>query len=349
MDMNEIDISQYSIWRDYVIGQIETERLRTMLRVNSDTLTHYYHIGAEILRKQKEQGWGAHVIDLLSADLVAKFGKDSGYGVRNLKYMRQFAEEYPDFPFVQVPLAQNGEIVQVSLAQIPWYHHISLISSVKDIKERAFYIQQTALQGWSRDVMLLQVDNDLYSKSGKALTNFKDVLPPATSDLARDIFKDPYNLGFVDMAKVKRELDLQDQIVRKISEFLLELGMGFAYVGKEYRVVADDEDSRIDLLMYHTKLHCYVAIELKVVEFKPEFVGKLNYYLSLIDDQLRTPEDNPTIGLLLCRTKNNTKVEYSLRGMTQPIGVSEFTAASIPDDWRNALPSPQELEAKLHE
>ena len=218
-------------------------------------------------------GWGSNVIDNLSHDLCERYSDLKGFSVRNLKYMRAFAKSYPDFPIVQVPLAQ-----------ITWYHHISLITRVKDITERAFYIQQTAQNGWSRDIMLMQIDSDLYHRQGRAITNFSQTLPNVQSDLAKSIFKDPYNFGFLGMAGLQREMDVERKLTEKITDFLLELGSGFSFVGRQYHIVVDGDDYYVDLLMYHLKLHCYVAIELKSGEFKPEFVSKLNFYISAIDD-----------------------------------------------------------------
>ena len=285
--------------------------------------------------------------------------------IRNLKYMRQFADEYPDFPFVQVPLARlhempvlqarlakftvsaDGEFVQVPLAQITWYHHISMIPKVKDKVIRAFYMTEAAIQGWNRDIMVLQIENEYYKKAQALPNNFDTTLPPVNSDLARAAFKDPYNLGFVDMTKVKQELDLENQLANKVTDFLLELGKGFVYIGHQFPLNIAGEESKVDLLMYHTRLHCYVAIELKIGEFKPEFLSKLNYYISAIDDLVKMPEDNPTIGLLLCRSKNNTKVEYALRGMTQPLGVAEYQTNKMIEELKSELPSIDDLEQTL--
>lgn len=360
-----INPAEYKHWLQNICNEIDRQKLQAIMQLNSATLQHYWWVGNDILRKQKEQGWGTKVIDMLSRDLQKRYGSDSGYSIRNLKYMRKFAKEYPDFPFVQVPLAQlqekpilqaklakftissDGTFVQVPLAQITWYHHISLFPKVKDTALRAFYITETARQGWNRDMMLLQIESE-YHKNIKALpNNFRSTLPPVHSDLAQAAFKDPYNLGFVDMTKVKQEHDLEDQLASRVTDFLLELGKGFAFVGRQYPLEIDAEDNHIDILMYHTQLHCYVVIELKVVDFRPEFASKLNYYISAVDDLLKTPQDNPTIGLLLCRSKSNTKVEYALRGMTQPLGVAEFQTKKILEDIKSSLQSIDDLEKNI--
>ena len=342
----------YSEWKNEIIEQIHHRQLRAVLNVNAETLQNYWEIGKQILHAQEEKGWGKHIIDYLSQDLEAEFGKGQGYSVRNLKYMRLFAQEYPDFPIVQVPLAQiecKDQNTQVLLTQITWYHHISLISKVKNICERAFYITETARNGWSRDVMLMQVDSKLYERSGKAINNFTQTLPFPQSDLAKAVFKDPYNFGFIEMSAKQNELDIERQLTSRINDFLLELGKGFAYVGRQYHLSVDGDDYYIDLLMYHTRLHCYVVIELKAVEFMPEFVSKLNFYISAVDDLVKMPEDKPTIGLLLCRTKSKVKAEYALRGITQPLGIASYETERILKEVKSSLPSVEEIEKELEE
>lgn len=342
------NMPEYEIWKNELINQIHHRQLRTLFNINADTLHNYFEIGKRIIAAQKEKGWGSRVIEQLSQDLEKEFGKNKGYSVRNLKYMRLFAEEYPDFPFWQVPLTKlSDEKVQVPLAQITWYHHISLISKVKDKIERAFYINETAINGWSRDVMLLQVSNGLFERQGKSINNFAQTLPLPQSDLAVSVFKDPYNFAFVDFSAKQNELDIERQLTTKINDFLLEMGKGFAYIGRQYHLTVDGDDYYIDLLMYHTKLHCYVVIELKAVEFIPEFISKLNFYISAVDEQLKTAEDKPTIGLLLCRSKSNIKAEYSLRGLTQPLGIAEYETQKILNEVKSSLPSIEEIELNL--
>ena len=359
--------NEYQKWLNYLYEEIDKQRLKAVMQLNAATLQHYWWLGNDIIQKQKEQGWGAKVIDQLSFDLQKRYGGDSGYSSRNLGYMKSFAKEYPDFPFLQVPLAKlqempilqarlakftvsaDGNFVQVPLAQITWYHHISMIPKVKDVALRAFYMTEAAIQGWNRDIMMMQIEDGYFKKAQALPNNFDATLPPANSDLARAAFKDPYNLGFVDMTKVMREKDLEEQLANKVTDFLLELGKGFSYIGHQYPLNIAGEENKVDLMMYHTRLHCYVAIELKVVDFKPEFLSKLNYYISAIDDLVKMPEDNPTIGLLLCRTKNNTKVEYALRGMTQPLGVAEYQTSKIIEELKSELPSIDDLENTLND
>ena len=354
----------YTQWRKDIEHLIDTAKLHTALNVNVGTLTLYWNIGKSILHKQEQEGWGKQVIEQLSKDLISRYPDDRGYSVRNLRYMKRFASAYPDFPILQVPLAElkelpilqatlaeleneGREFVQVPLAQISWYHHISLLPKVKDKAQRAYYITETAQNGWSRDVMLLQIDNGYIHAKGHAINNFEQTLPPLQSDLARYIFKDPYNFSFIGTIALQNELDIEKSLTSKITDFLLEMGRGFAYIGRQYHISVDGDDYYIDLLMYHLKLHCYVVVELKAVEFKPEFVSKLNFYISAVDDLVKSTEDKPTIGLLLYRTKSNKKAEFSLRGITQPMGIAQYETEKLFADVASALPQIEEIENKL--
>lgn len=356
----------YTQWRKDIEQLIDTAKLHTALNVNVGTLTLYWNIGKSILQKQEQEGWGKQVIEQLSKDLISRYPDDRGYSVRNLRYMKRFASAYPDFPILQVPLAElkelpilqatlaeleneGKEFVQVPLAQISWYHHISLLPKVKDEAERAYYITETAQNGWSRDVMLLQIDNGYIHAKGHAINNFEQTLPPPQSDLARYIFKDPYNFSFIGTVALQNELDIEKSLTSKITDFLLEMGHGFAYIGRQYHISVDGDDYYIDLLMYHLKLHCYVVVELKAVEFKPEFVSKLNFYISAVDDLVKSPEDKPTIGLLLCRTKSNKKAEFSLRGITQPMGIAQYETEKLFADVASALPQIEEIEKSVED
>lgn len=356
----------YAQWRKDIEHLIDTAKLHTALNVNVGTLTLYWNIGKSILQKQEQEGWGKQVIEQLSKDLISRYPDDRGYSKRNLGYMKSFAMQYPDFPFLQVPLAKLKELpilqatlaklegegkdfVQVPLAQISWYHHISLLPKVKDEAQRAYYITETAQNGWSRDVMLLQIDNGYIHAKGHVINNFEQTLPPPQSDLARYIFKDPYNFSFIGTVALQNELDIEKSLTSKITDFLLEMGRGFAYIGRQYHISVDGDDYYIDLLMYHLKLHCYVVVELKAVEFKPEFVSKLNFYISAVDDLVKSPEDKPTIGLLLCRTKSNKKAEFSLRGITQPMGIAQYETEKLFADVASALPQIEEIEKSVED
>lgn len=365
-DGNTLLPAGYNQWRKGIENLIDTAKLKTAISVNMGTLSLYWNIGKSILQKQEQEGWGKQVIEQLSNDLISRYPDDRGYSIRNLRYMKRFASEYPDFPILQVPLAElkklpilqatlaeleneGKEYVQIPLAQISWYHHISLLSKVKDEAQRAYYITETAQNGWSRDVMLLQIGNGYIHAKGHTINNFEQTLPPLQSDLARYIFKDPYNFSFIGTVALQNELDIEKSLTSKITDFLLEMGRGFAYIGRQYHISVDGDDYYIDLLMYHLKLHCYVVVELKAVEFKPEFVSKLNFYISAVDDIVKSPEDKPTIGLLLCRTKSNKKAEFSLRGITQPMGIAQYETEKLFADVASALPQIEEIEEKLEE
>ena len=313
--------------------EIRTAQYRATVSVNRELLVLYHSIG-EVINEHKT--WGSKFVENLAADIKISFPDATGYSVRNLKYMAKFALRFPD-----------KEIVQAALAQITWYHHISLLSKVKDDTERAYYITETAQNGWSRDVMLMQIDNGYIYAKGHAINNFEQTLPPPQSDLAKYIFKDPYNFSFLGTVALQNELDIEKSLTSKITDFLLEMGRGFAYIGRQYHITVDGDDYYIDLLMYHLKLHCYVVVELKAVEFKPEFVSKLNFYISAVDDSVKSPEDKPTIGLLLCRSKSDKKAEFSLRGITQPMGIAQYETEKLFADVASALPQIEELERNI--
>lgn len=367
----------YEAWSKEIVSLIETAKYQAALKVNAELLALYWKIGTEIIQKQQQQGWGAQVIVQLSKDLMRHFPEDQGYSDRNLRNMKRFAVEYPDFPFLQVPLAEmeknpiwqvplakiqdnqiwqvplaklnkdGEEYVQVPLTQITWYHHISLIPKVKDLAERAFYIMATAQEGWSRDVMLLQIANGYINAKGKVVNNFDKALPPVQSDLARYTFKDPYNFSFLGTVALQNELDIEKKLAERVTDFLLEMGRGFSFVGRQYHLSVDGDDYYMDILMYHLKLHCYVVVELKAVEFVPEFVSKLNFYISAVDEYVKSPEDKPTIGLLLCRSKSDTKARFALRGITQPLGIAQYETEKLFADVASALPQIENLEASL--
>lgn len=298
---------------------------------------------------QEQKGWGSQIIDNLSKYIKNEFPESTGFSVRNLKYMRAFAEEYPDFPIVQVPLAQlENEFVQFPLAQIPWYHHISLLTKVKSLENRLFYINETAKNGWSRDVMLLKIKSNLHQRQGSAITNFEYTLPDPQSELAKQSINDPYVFDFLSLSEDFKEKDIENQLIKHVSKFLLELGKGFAFLGSQYHLEVAEQDYYLDLLFYHTNLKCYVVIELKNTKFIPEYAGKLNFYLSAVDDKLKQENDQPSIGIVLCRDKNNVEVEFSLRGMSQPIGVSEFNLTeTLPEYLKSSLPTIEEIEKGL--
>lgn len=359
-----IQETEYKSWRCRIEAMIEHSKLKAVMSVNEEMLALYWKIGKDILEKQRTLGWGTQVIHQLSMDLTHRFPDDRGYSERNLRNMKRFADAYPQFPIWQVPLAKLGELpisqstieqlknddgdfLQVPLAKMSWYHHISLLPKAKDDATRAFYILETVANGWSRDVMLLQVDNDYIKAKGKAVSNFDNTLPPPQSDLAKYAFKDPYKFSFLGTVALQNELDLEKSLASKVTEFLLEMGRGFAFVGRQYHVSVDGDDYYIDILMYHLKLHCYVVVELKAVEFIPEFVSKLNFYISAVDEYVKTPEDKPTIGLLLCRTKSDKKAQFALRGITQPMGIAEYETEQLFADVASSLPQIEDIENEM--
>jgi predicted nuclease of restriction endonuclease-like (RecB) superfamily len=319
--------------------RIQQERLRVVLAANTAMVLLYWDIGRVILDRQEREGWGAKVIDRLAADLREAFPDMKGFSPRNLKYMRAFAAAWP-----------HRAIVQQLAAQIPWFHNCVLLDRVTDSTERIWYIRQVIEHGWSRNILALQIDGRAHQRQGKALTNFKATLPPADSDLAAQVFKDPYLFDFLGTADPRREREVEQALVDHIQRFLLELGSGFAFVGRQVHLEFASHDYYLDLLFYHLKLRCYVVIELKAVPFDPGFAGQLNMYLSAVDDLLRHPDDKPTIGLLLCRAKDRFIVEYALRDLRKPVGVAGWETTlveKLPEELRGSLPSVEEIEAEL--
>jgi predicted nuclease of restriction endonuclease-like (RecB) superfamily len=348
--------------------RIQTAQVKAALSVNAEMISLYWEIGKMILDRQRDEGWGAKIIDKLSKDLVSEFPEMKGFSSRNLKYMRKFAEAYPNLkfanepieinsPFVQQVVAQksleeNSPFVQGPLAQITWYHNIALMDKVKSKEERLWYAKQAIKNGWSRNILVHQIESGLYQRQvlTEKTTNYDRTLPSPQSDLAQQTLKDPYIFDFLSLGKKAKERELENELTRHITKFLLELGAGFAYVGKQYHLYVGGKDFYIDLLFYHLKLRCYVAIEIKTGDFKPEYAGKINFYLSALDDLLKHAEDNPSIGIVLCRTKNKVIAEYALRDVTKPIGLAKYKLSHIiPEELQKSLPEPEEIEKELGE
>ena len=333
--------------RDYpeilreITQRIRRQRLGIVFAANAGMVLLYWDIGKMILERQQRAGWGARIIDRLARDLRNVFPDMKGFSPRNLKYMRAFAAAWPD-----------AKIVQEALAQITWYQNLALLEKLEDREVRLWYARAARTQGWSRAVLEMQIDSLAHERHGKALSNFKETLPPADSDMAEQVFKDPYLFDFLGTADHRRESEVERALVDHIQKFLLELGTGFAFVGRQVLLEVGDQDFFVDLLFYHLKLRCYVVIELKAVPFKPGFVGQLNMYLSAVDDLLRHPDDKPTVGLLLCRSKNHLVVEYALRHLKRPIGVAEWETKivkSLQKELKGSLPTVEELEKELDE
>jgi len=329
----------YALMLEELKTRIQEERLRVVLSANAAMVLLYWDIGRVILDRQQREGWGAKVIDRLSTDLRQAFPDMRGLSPRNLKYMRAFASAWPE-----------RQIVQEGLAQITWYHNIALLERLGDSQTRLWYAQKTIANGWSHNILIMQIENAAYEREGKAITNFPATLPPPDSDMAVQVFKDPYLFDFLGTADPRREKEVEQALMDHIQRFLLELGVGFAFVGRQVHLEIGSQDFYLDLLFYHLKLRCFVVVELKAVAFDPSFVGKLNLYLSAVDDLMRHPDDKPTIGLLLCRSKNRLIVEYALRDFKKPIGVAQWQTKivrSLPKELRGSLPTIEELEKEL--
>lgn len=327
----------YTAWLDELKTRIHTAQQQAALAVNRELVLLYWQIGRDILERQDREGWGAKVIERLAQDLRNAFPDMRGFSPRNLKYMRAFAEAWPDVEFVQGVLAQ-----------LPWYHQLALLDKLRTEDERRWYAAKAIEHNWSRNVLVIQIETRLRERSGKAITNFAARLPTPMSDLARESLKDPYRLDFLGLGAEVQERAIEDAIVHHITRFLLELGAGFAFVGRQIHLEVGGEDFFIDLLFYHLKLRCFVVIELKAGAFKPEYAGKLNFYLSAVDTQMKTEQDGPSIGLLLCKSKNKVVAEYALRDFGKPIGVAEYQlVAALPAELQTSLPSIEAIEQAL--
>lgn len=318
--------------------RVYQSRYHAAQQVNKELILLYHHIGSQILSSQHEQGWGAKIIDQLSKDLRNAFPEMKGFSERNLKYMRKFADEYTDFKFVQ-------EV----LAQLTWYHNVTLLEKISDQEVRRFYIKNAIEHGWSRNIMVMQIEKGLHQRQGQAITNFNDKLPHPLSELAHHTLKDPYIFDFLSVGKEAQEREIEKALIDHVEKFLLELGAGFAFVGRQYHLEVGKKDFYIDLLFYHLKLRCFVVIELKTGDFKPEYAGKMNFYLSAVDDLIKHESDQPSMGLILCKSKDNILAEYALRDMTKPIGLAEYRLnEALPEHIQTALPTIEELEAELN-
>jgi len=329
----------YPILLEELKNRIGTERVRTTFAANASMLLLYWDIGQAILIRQAKEGWGAKVIDRLSTDLRNAFPDMRGLSARNLKYMRTFSEAWP-----------KRAIVQEALAQLPWYQNLALLEKLDTPDDRLWYAAKTLEHGWSRNILVLQIQSQLHKRQGKAITNFPSALPAVESDMAAQVFKDPYLFDFLGTADPRREREVEQALVNHVQKFLLELGAGFAFVGKQMPLEVGDQDFLVDLLFYHLKLRCFVVVELKSVPFDPAFIGQLNLYLSAVDDLLRHSDDLPTIGLLLCKGKDQLVVEYALRNFQKPIGVADWETqivSSLPEGLKGSLPSIEEIEAEL--
>ncbi|MHB1485642.1 MAG: PDDEXK nuclease domain-containing protein [Saccharofermentanales bacterium] len=328
--------SEYFDFLNEIKTKIKNAQYRAALNVNREMILLNYNIGKSIISKSV---WGNKFIENLAMDIKLEFPNVTGYSIRNLKYMKKFAEMFEDFT-----------IVQAVLAQLTWYHHIALMDKTKDYDKYLWYASKTIDSGWSRNVLVHQIEYKLYERQTKSqkITNFSVALTHPQSELAIQTIKDPYIFDFVDMKKDMVEKEIEDELVKNITKLLLELGTGFAFIGNQYHLEVGGEDFYIDLLFYNLNLRCYIIVELKTGNFKPEFAGKLNFYLSAVDDLLKKDIDNPSIGLLLCKDKNKLIAEYALKDITKPIGVSEYRLMDIlPKDFEKTLPSTEDIENRI--
>lgn len=331
------EFSSYTDLVEALKVRIRSARVQAALAVNAELVHLYWGIGQDILARQATEGWGARVIDRLADDLRRDFPDMAGLSGRNLRYMRAFAEAWPD-----------PAIMQQVVARLPWGHNVRLLEAVKAPAERIWYARQAIEHGWSRNVLVAQIDSDLFARQGRALTNFSRTLPSPQSELAQQLVKDPYSFEFLALGPELRERDLERGLLDELRAFFLELGKGFAFVGSQYHLEVGGQDYYLDLLFYHLRLRCYVVIELKVEAFKPEFAGKMNFYLSAVDDQLRHPQDAPSIGIILCQSKNEVVVEYALRDAAKPMGVAGYRLSpSLPSALQEDLPTPVDIEREL--
>ena len=375
--MNDLNSNQpYADFLLQIKAQIKSSQIKAAVSVNSALIQMYWNAGEMIATNQALFEGRNNYIEQLAKDIKAEFPDISGFSRSNLFSIRQFylfynsisvqqavglkemdigetnnqqlTEQMPDSLQQAVPPNDISNVLSL-LVQIPWGHHILILTKVKDTEAALFYLRQTIEQNWSRAVLGLQIEQNLFARQGKAITNFAQTLPEQQAALARQILKDPYNFGFLTLEAEVQELEIEKQLAGQIEKFLLELGRGFAFIGRQYNLKIGKKDYYLDLLFYHIRLRSFVVIELKAVEFEPEFAGKLNFYLSAVDDLLKTETDQPTIGILLCKSKDRIEVEYALRDINKPIGVSEFTFTEIlPEELKTNIPTVEEFETELN-
>ncbi len=339
--MNELKkTTDYFHWINDLKSKIHAAQTKVALTINSQLLELYWEIGKDISERQENTDWGSKFIEQTAIELKNEFPEIKGFSRRNLYAIRQWYKFY----------SEKYQFVPQSVAQIPWGHSRLIISKIKDIAEAEFYCNETIKNGWDRDTLEIQIENQLFSNKGNAITNFQETLPAAQSKLATETLKDPYNFDFLGLQNDALERAIEDELVKNITKFLLELGKGFAFLGRQYKIEISETDYFIDLLFYHLDLRCYIVIELKAGKFKPEYAGKLNFYLSAVDSQIKKPEDNKTIGILLCKKKDRIEAEYALRDINKPMGISEYRLTdAIPENIKTKLPSIEELENELTE
>jgi len=339
---NELSLNnEYKHWLKDLKQKVLQSQLKAVVKVNGALLEFYWELGEEIVHRQAQARWGDGFLKQLSQDLMAEFPEMKGFSKRNLEQIRKWYQFWSSASEIaQQPVAQ--------LWQIPWGHNLKIIAKCQSVEEAVYYVQNTMDNGWSRSVLTHQIESGLWQRKGKAISNFNETLPAPQSDLAQQALKDPYVFDFLTLSKQHSERELEQGLIEHITHFLLELGAGFAYMGKQYPIQVGERDFFIDLLFYHAQLHCYVVIELKIGDFEPEHAGKLNFYIKAIDEQLRKEADQPTIGILLCKNKDRLVAEYALSDIQKPIGVSEYQLTqSLPKNLQSKLPSIEEIENEL--
>ncbi len=333
--------TSYQQWLKDLKDRLRLAQQRAALSVNAELLQFYWTLGSDIVERQKSTTWGDGFLTQLSHDLMSEFPEMKGFSKRNLEQIRKWHLYWSANPVIAKQPATQ-------LWQIPWWHHVVILSKCQSHAQALYYLEQTIAHGWSRSVLVHQIESRLWEREGKAISNFSQSLPAPQSDLAQQTLKDPYFFDFVSLGKEHTERELENALVRHVTKFLMELGAGFAYMGKQVPLQVGERDFFLDLLFYHTHLHCYVVIELKTTDFEPEHAGKLNFYIKAVDEQIRRPGDQPTIGLLLCKNKDKLVAEYALSDIHKPMGIAEYQLTHIlPSDLQDSLPSIEQIEAAI--
>ncbi len=353
--------SSYKKWISEVSNRFKASQIKASIKVNDEMLRFYWLLGRDIEMMKKNVSWGSHVYQKISKDLVEELPEIKSFSPRNLQYMNQFYRLYSDVQITHQLDAQifenkitpqaGAQMAKNIIFMIPWGHHKVIMDKCKDDQKKAlFFVQKTLENNWSRAVLLNFLDTQLFDRQGKAVTNFELTLPPSRSDLAQELTKDPYNFDFITLTQNYNEKELKDALMDNITAFLLELGNGFAFVGREYRIEIGNTENFIDMLFYNIKLHCYVVVEVKVTAFEPAFTGQLGTYVVAVNHTLKSDKDAPTLGLLVCKSKDNVQAKYAIESSSQPLGVSEYELSNlVPDDFKGTLPTIEEIEAELNE
>jgi predicted nuclease of restriction endonuclease-like (RecB) superfamily len=337
--MDSLQVDEYKSFINQIKLKVQSSQIKAHIKVNVEMLKLYWDLASMIVEKQKLSAWGDQLISNISKDLKKEFPNMEGFSVRNLKYMKQWHLFWEK---------EKGQQVVAQIFQIPWGHNILIITKCKTVNEAQFYLNEIIENNHSRASLLKEMQSNLYQRKDKVMTNFESNLPKEQSTLAIQTLKDPYNFDFLSLTQQHNEKELENALVDNVTDFLLELGQGFAFIGQQYKINIDGNEFKIDLLFYHVKLHSYIVVELKTTDFKPEFAGKLNFYVSAVDGEIKGVDDNPTIGILICKSKNNTIVEYALKDINKPIGVSQYQLTNIlPTNLQSSLPSIEQIQTEL--